>query len=130
MRIKEKFAALLRRWAYALSPESSRTLPPDYEVKKLEAYDCFRQDEPQPGEKFRPVPDAILRRRIRAGLVENLIEQLRNDPDCFHIKADIAPVPGGLVEYNATLYVGVSLQAKRRREFREASIKRATKQKL
>lgn len=128
--MKKRIAALLRRWAYALNPENSRTLPPGYEVQKLEAYDCFRQPEAKPGERFRQVPDAETTRRIRAGLVENLIKQLRNDPDCVRVRAEISPVPGGLVEYRAALYVGVSLQAKRRREFRESSIRRANERRL
>ena len=35
MEIKTKLAALLRRWAYALHPETPATLPPGYQVKKV-----------------------------------------------------------------------------------------------
>lgn len=35
MEIKAKLAALLRRWAYALHPETSATLPPGYDLKQV-----------------------------------------------------------------------------------------------
>lgn len=33
--MKKKLAALLRRWAYALHPETSATLPPGYDLKQV-----------------------------------------------------------------------------------------------
>ena len=35
MEIKTKLAALLRRWAYALHPETHATLPPGYKEKNV-----------------------------------------------------------------------------------------------
>lgn len=106
MNLKDKFAAFLRRWAYALSPESSRTLPPGYEVRVLRATHNYAL---QPGED---IPDKLITRMVTNILTDDLITGLRSRPECFNLRADLAPIPGGLVEYSAVLYVGVPQKVK------------------
>lgn len=98
MSIKNKFAATLRRWAYALNPETPATLPPGYQVAKIVSTDTYT---PIDG----TMPDANTASVIMGSLKANVLEQII---DCGYIRAraDIAPVPGGLVEYEASLYVG------------------------
>lgn len=98
MKIKNKFAALLRRWAYALNPETPATLPPGYQVAKVVSYDAYA---PQNGK----MPDANTVSVIAGRLRKTVLEQIA---DCGYIRtrADIAAVPGGLIEYEASLYVG------------------------
>lgn len=98
MSIKNKLAALLRRWAYALNPETPATLPPGYQVAKIVSTDTYA---PIDG----TMPDANTASVIMGSLKANVLEQII---DCGYIRAraDIAPVPGGLVEYEASLYVG------------------------
>lgn len=96
--MKKKLAALLRRWAYALHPETPATLPPSYQVAKVVSSDAYA---PIDGK----MPDANTAAVIMGSLKANVLEQII---DCNYIRAraDIAPVPGGLVEYEASLYVG------------------------
>lgn len=98
MNIKEKLAALLRRWAYALHPETPATLPPGYEVAKIVSTDAYASNDGK-------MPDANTAQVIMGCLKTNVLEQII---DCGYIRAraDIAPVPGGLIEYEASLYVG------------------------
>lgn len=96
--MKKKIAALLRRWAYALNPETPATLPPGYQVAKVVSYDTFPTENGK-------MPDANTVSVIMGSLKANVLEQII---DCGYIRsrADIAPVPGGLIEYEASLYVG------------------------
>ena len=100
MKIKNKLAALLRRWAYALHPETPATLPPGYQVAKLNATYNYALS---PGEE---APDELKARMVTNILTDNLIGGLRQRPECFNLRADIAPIPGGLIEYSASLYIG------------------------
>lgn len=128
--IKAKLAALLRSWAYALHPKTAATLPDGYEVKKITASFNFKQDEIaglRPGEKFRAIPDALTGARIRAILIDDLIAKLRKNPECFTVRADIAPIPGGLVEYDATLFVGANVMLRKVWDSRRAAKKAHTK---
>ena len=54
MKIKAKFAALLRRWAYALNPETPATLPTGYELAKVVSIVGY----PLPDGKM-PTPETI-----------------------------------------------------------------------
>lgn len=98
MSIKNKLAALLRRWAYALHPETPATLPPGYQVAKVVSSDTYA---PIDGK----MPDAKTAEVIKGYLKANVLEQIT---DCGYIReiTDVAPVPGGLIEYEASLYVG------------------------
>lgn len=96
--IKTKLAALLRRWAYALQPETSATLPPGYKVAKVVSLISHPiQDGKMPTEA--EVSD--YRKRLAAGIVSNI-----SDLGYIRYRADIAAVPGGLIDYEASLYVG------------------------
>lgn len=96
--MKKKLAALLRRWAYALSPETPATLPPGYQVAKIVSTDAYASNDGT-------MPDANTARVIMGSLKANVLEQII-DCDYIRARADIAPVPGGLIEYEASLYVG------------------------
>lgn len=96
--MKKKIAALLRRWAYALSPETPATLPPGYQVAKIVSYDDYA---PKDGK----TPDAELSRIIKGKLEAEVIEQVIGG-GYIRTRTDIAAVPGGLIEYEASLYVG------------------------
>lgn len=96
--MKKKLAALLRRWAYALHPETPATLPPGYQLKKLVSYDTYISEDGK-------MPNAQIVSLIRGNLETDVIEQVMQG-DYIRSRADIAPVPGGLVEYEASLYVG------------------------
>ncbi|TFU95285.1 hypothetical protein E4T81_01785 [Barnesiella sp. WM24] len=98
MKIKDKFAALLRRWAYALHPETPATLPPGYQVAKI-----VRSDAYAPTDGTMPPPGVVS--LIRGQLIAEVAEQVIKG-DYIRTRADIAPVPGGLIEYEASLYVG------------------------
>ncbi len=96
--MKKKIAALLRRWAYALNPETPATLPPGYQVAKVVGYDTYASEDGK-------MPDAntvsLIMGSLKAGILKQII-----DCDYIRCRADIAPVPGGLIEYEASLYVG------------------------
>lgn len=96
--MKKKLAALLRRWAYALHPETPATLPPGYQVAKVVSSEMYA---PVDGR----MPDKNTADVIKGSLKANVLEQII---DCGYIRdiTDVAPVPGGLVEYEASLYVG------------------------
>lgn len=96
--MKKKLAALLRRWAYALHPETPATLPPGYQVAKIVSTDAYAPNDGK-------TPDANTASVIMGSLKANVLEQII---DCGYIRAraDIAPIPGGLIEYEASLYVG------------------------
>lgn len=96
--MKKKLASLLRRWAYALHPETPATLPPGYQVAKVVSTDTILLKDGK-------MPDANTASVIMGSLKTNVLEQII---DCGYIRAraDIAPIPGGLVEYEASLYVG------------------------
>lgn len=96
--MKKKFAALLRRWAYALHPETPATLPPGYKVAKVVSYDAYA---PTDGK----MPDANYISVVMGSLKTAVLEQII-DCDYIRARADISPVPGGLIEYEASLYVG------------------------
>lgn len=96
--MKKKIAALLRRWAYALNPETPATLPPGYELAKVVSTVGY----PLPDGKM-PTPETI--KHFYKVLTEEVLTQVQ---ECGYIRhrADIHPVPGGMVDYEATLYVG------------------------
>ena len=96
--MKKKIAALLRRWAYALNPETPATLPPGYQVAKVVSTIGY----PLPEGRM-PTPETIKRNYNR--LTEEVLMQVQY---CGYIRhsADIHPVPGGMVDYEASLYVG------------------------
>lgn len=96
--MKKKIAALLRRWAYALNPETPATLPPGYQVKKVVSYDTYASEDGK-----MPPPEIVS--LIRGNLESDVLEQIMHG-DYIRSRADIAPVPGGLIEYEASLYVG------------------------
>lgn len=96
--MKKKIAALLRRWAYALHPETSATLPPGYQLKKVVSYDTYISEDGK-----MPTPEIVS--LIRGNLETDVIEQVMQG-DYIRARADIAPIPGGLVEYEGSLYVG------------------------
>lgn len=98
MKIKDKFAASLRRWAYALHPETPATLPPGYQVAKLVSCENFPLEDGT-------MPSPEIHSLIRGGLETDVLEQVMQG-DYIRSRADIAPVPGGLIEYEASLYVG------------------------
>lgn len=100
MKIKDKFAAFLRRWANKLSPETPQTLPPGFKVAVLRATYNYALS---PGEK---IPDKLITRMVTNILTDDLITNLRHRPECFNLRADLAPIPGGLIEYSASLYIG------------------------
>lgn len=100
MEIKTKLAALLRRWAYALHPETPATLPPGYQVARLNASYNYALS---PGEK---APDKLITRMVTNILTDELVGKLRQRPEWFNLRAEIAPVPGGLIEYSGSLYIG------------------------
>lgn len=96
--MKKKIAALLRRWAYALHPETPTTLPPGYQVAKVVSQiSHIVQEGKMP-------PEAVVR-RYRDSLTEEVLERIKDFGYIRH-RADIHPVPGGLVDYEASLYVG------------------------
>lgn len=97
MSIKTKFATFLRRWAYALHPETPATLPPGYQVVRLSSYDTYA---PEGG---KPLPEIVS--LIRGNIETDVIEQLMHG-GYIRTRADFAAVPGGLIEYEASLYVG------------------------
>lgn len=98
MEIKTKLAALLHRWAYAIHPETPATLPPGYELTKVV---CFHTVTPQDGrlQTTEEVKD------IRQNLTKRVLNLIERYGYIQH-HVDIAPVPGGLIDYEATLYVG------------------------
>lgn len=96
--MKKKIAALLRRWAYALNPETPATLPPGYQVAKIVSYDTYASEDGK-----MPTPEIV--NLIRGNLESDVIEQVMHG-DFIRSRADIAAVPGGLIEYEASLYVG------------------------
>lgn len=98
MEIKTTLAALLRRWAYALHPETPATLPPGYQVKKVVSnLSHFITDGKMP-------PEEVVR-LYRDYLTEEVLGRIKDFGYIRH-RADIHPVPGGLVDYEASLYVG------------------------
>ncbi|WP_304479570.1 hypothetical protein [uncultured Duncaniella sp.] len=98
MKIKAKFAALLRRWAYALNPETPATLPTATSLPKVVSIVGY----PLPDGKM-PTPETI--KHFYKVLTEEVLTQVQ---DCGYIRhrADIHPVPGGMIDYEASLYVG------------------------
>lgn len=98
MKFKAKFAAILRRWAYALNPETPATLPPGYQVTKIVSYDTYASED-----RKMPTPEIVS--LIRGNLESDVIEQVMHG-NFIRSRADIAAVPGGLIEYEASLYVG------------------------
>ena len=116
--MRKKLATLLRAWAQKLSPEN-RTLPEGYEVAAITASYSYIPKQPEDGHKFRPVPHTIELHRIKSILLDRLITKLETTPDAWPVHADLAMKPGDRGTYKATLYVGVSLEARRRRENRQ-----------
>ena len=98
MEIKTKLAALLRRWAYALHPETPATLPPGYKVAKVVSQVSHLVQEGK-----MPLEEVV--RLYRDYLTEEVLGRIKDFGYIRH-RADIHPVPGGLVDYEASLYVG------------------------
>lgn len=98
MEIKTKLAALLRRWAYALHPETHATLPPGYQVAKVVSRVSHLVQEGK-------MPPEEVVRLYRDYLTEEVLGRIKDFGYIRH-RADIHPVPGGLVDYEASLYVG------------------------
>ena len=96
--MKKLLAALLRRWAYALHPETPATLPPGYQVAKLVSRDNLLLEDGK-------MPSTEIVSLIRGGLETDIIEKVMQG-NYIRSRADIAAVPGGLIEYEASLYVG------------------------
>lgn len=96
--MKKKIAALLRRWAHALHPETPATLPPGYQLAKVGAVIHHAVTEGK-------MPPAKVVEDYRNQLIDGVLNHIK---DCGYIRcrADIHPVPGGLVDYEASLYVG------------------------
>lgn len=67
--MKKKLAALLRRWAYALHPETPATLPPGYQVAKLVSRENFPLED-----GTMPTPE--IHSLIRGGLEADVLEQV------------------------------------------------------
>ena len=95
--MKKKIAALLRRWAYALHPETSATLPPGYELKKVVSQYSYTLKDGK-------MPEAAVVDSFRDAIADDIIEYAK---DAINFRADIHPVPGGMVDYIGTLYVGI-----------------------
>lgn len=98
MEIKTKLAALLRRWAYALHPETPATLPPGYQVAKVVSQVSHLVQEGK-------MPPTAVVEHYRRALTEEVLERIKDFGYIRH-RADIHPVPGGLVDCEASLYVG------------------------
>lgn len=96
--MKKKLAALLRRWAYALHPETPATLPPGYQVAKV----VSQISHPIQGGMM---PPKEVVNDYRDSLTKEVLERIK-DFGYIRYRADIAPVPGGLIDYEATLYIG------------------------
>lgn len=65
--MKKKLAALLRRWAYALHPETPATLPPGYKVAKVVSQvRHLVQEGKMPPEEVKTLPGLPNRRSLRA----------------------------------------------------------------
>lgn len=95
--MKKKLAALLRRWAYALHPETPATLPPGYQVRKFNAFDYLRE-----------LPDEKEDEAVKYGLRRELAKEvMAKDSSPVTFRVERAAIPGKLLEYTATLYVGV-----------------------
>lgn len=97
MSIKNKLAALLRRWAYAMYPETPAALPPGYKVRKIVAYDYLR---------YLPIEeeDEDVKRQLRRELAKEITAKNDSPVD---IRVERAAIPGELLEYTAVLYVGI-----------------------
>ena len=86
MEIKTKLAALLRRWAYALHPETPATLPPGYQVKKVVSnLSHFITDGKMP-------PKALVE-EYKRGLAEEVLAIIKGAGYIRH-RTDIHLVPG------------------------------------
>ncbi len=94
--MKKKLAALLRRWAYALHPETSATLPPGYDLKQVVSQYRYTLKEGK-------MPEAAVVDSFRDAITDDIIKYVK---DAITFRADINSVPGGMVEYIGTLYVG------------------------
>ena len=94
--MKKKLAALLRRWAYALHPETSATLPPGYDLKQVVSQYRYTLKEGK-------MPEAAVVDSFRDAITDDIIKYVK---DAITFRADINPVPDGMVEYIGTLYVG------------------------
>lgn len=98
MEIKTKLAALLRRWAYALHPETPATLPPGYKMAKVVSNFRYLNTDGK-------MPTEAEVAQYRKTLAEEVLALIQG-ADYIRHRADIHPVPGGLVDYEASLYVG------------------------
>ncbi len=94
--MKKKLAALLRRWAYALHPETSATLPPGYDLKQVVSQYRYTLKDGK-------MPEAAVVDSFRDAITDDIIKYVK---DAINFRADINPVPGGMVDYIGTLYVG------------------------
>lgn len=95
--MKKIFAALLRRWAHALNPETPATLPPGHEVVKVVSRKAFTFPDGK-------MPDAATVEGIKRAMTEEILSRI--DTRFIRYRADLAPIPGGLIEYSASLYIG------------------------
>lgn len=95
--MKKKFAALLRRWAYALHPETSATLPPGYNLKQVVSQYSYTLKDGK-------MPEAAVVESFRDAITDDIIKYVK---DAINFRADIHPIPGGMVDYIGTLYVGI-----------------------
>lgn len=96
--MKKRIAALLRRWAYALSPETPATLPPGYQVAKVVSQVSHLIEE------GKTPPEEVVK-QYRDRLTEEVLEGIKDFGYIRH-RADVHPIPGGLIDYEASLYVG------------------------
>lgn len=95
--MKKKLAALLRRWAYALHPETSATLPLGYDLKQVVSQYRYTLKDGK-------MPEAAVVESFRDAITDDIIEYVK---DAINFRADIHPIPGGMVDYIGTLYVGI-----------------------
>lgn len=101
--MKKLLAALLRRWAYALHPQTPATLPPGHEVVKVVSRKTFALPDGK-------LPEPRTVEGIRQQLTAEILERI--DTRFIRYRADLAPIPGGMVEYSASVYVGFKPQNK------------------
>ncbi len=96
--MKKKIAALLRRWAYALNPDPRRHFRRATKSPKV----VSQISHPIQGGMM---PPKEVVNDYCDSLTKEVLERVK-DFGYIRYRADISPVPGGLIEYEASLYVG------------------------